>query len=42
MAGDDTRVRLAAFTFLEEPRQLSANAGVLRRQDLVRGFVYEG
>ena len=39
---DDAQVRLAAFRFLEEQRQLAGEEGVLPRKILVDGFVYEG
>lgn len=38
----DARVRLAAFRFLDEQRQLASDEGVLRRRILVEGFVHEG
>lgn len=39
---DDAQVRIAAFKFLEEHRQLAGEEGVLPRKLLVEGFVYEG
>lgn len=39
---DDTRIRLAAFRFLEEQERLAGDEGVLPRKILVDGFVYEG
>jgi putative restriction endonuclease len=39
---DDAQVRMAAFRFLEEQRRVAADEGVLRRQVLVDGFLYEG
>ncbi|MDR7420693.1 MAG: HNH endonuclease [Armatimonadota bacterium] len=39
---DDTRIRLAAFRFLEEQERLAGDEGVLPRTILLKGFVYEG
>lgn len=39
---DDAPIRMAAFKFLEEQRQLAGDEGVLPRKILVEGFVYEG
>ena len=38
----DSRVRLAAFAFLEVQRRIASNGGALRREVLVKGFIYEG
>ena len=42
MVGDDARIRLAAFKFLEEQTRLAPEDGALPRELLARGFVYEG
>lgn len=39
---DDTQVRLAAFSFLEEQQRLAGEDGALPRKVLAEGFVYEG
>jgi len=38
----DTRVRLAAFAFLEEQVRLAGEEGSLRRDLLQAGFIFEG
>ncbi|HXD23580.1 MAG TPA: HNH endonuclease [Gemmatimonadaceae bacterium] len=38
----DARVRVAAFTFLDEQTRLVPEDGALLRQTLVQGFVFEG
>lgn len=42
MVGDDARIRLAAFKFLEEQTRLAPEDGALPRELLARGFVYDG
>lgn len=39
---DDSRVRLAAFRFLEEQLGLASDEGVLTRKVLERGYTFEG